>query len=116
MLGKEALMRLSLVISSLPSGVLARGTLKSTRMKTRFLDRSRSRIERNGIRVSAGNTEGSMMRHSHRRCPGLIFPFVILAGARKREAPERKNFMQARMKDIPTINPEAMQAVLALGK
>src|SRR5579863_4182313 len=43
MLGSEALMRLSLVISRPPA---ARGTLKSTRMKTRFPLRSRSRIER----------------------------------------------------------------------
>ena len=42
MLGSDALMRLSLVIS-LPPG--ARGTLKSTRMKTRLFRRSRSRME-----------------------------------------------------------------------
>src|SRR5258708_26877488 len=43
MLGSDALMRLSLVISCPPG---ASGTLKSTRMKTRFPFRSRSRIER----------------------------------------------------------------------
>src|SRR5258708_6096482 len=42
MLGSEALIRLSLVISFPPG---ASGTLKSTLMKTRFPLRSRSRIE-----------------------------------------------------------------------
>src|SRR2546427_5923842 len=42
MLGSEALIRLSLVISFPPG---ASGTLKSTLMKTRFPFRSRSRIE-----------------------------------------------------------------------
>src|SRR5580693_7266580 len=42
MVGSDALMRLSLVISLPP---LASGTLKSTRMKTRLPFRSRSRIE-----------------------------------------------------------------------
>src|SRR5580698_7993334 len=43
MLGSDALMRLSLVISAPPG---ASGTLKSTRMKTRLPFRSSSRIER----------------------------------------------------------------------
>src|SRR6266481_5181454 len=43
MLGSEALIRLSLVISFPPG---ASGTLKSTLMKTRFPFKSRSRIER----------------------------------------------------------------------
>src|SRR6266566_4589837 len=43
MLGSEARIRLSLVISFPPG---ASGTLKSTLMKTRFPFRSRSRIER----------------------------------------------------------------------
>src|SRR5438270_14022835 len=42
MLGSEALIRLSLVISRPPG---ARGTLKSTRIKTRLFFRSRSRME-----------------------------------------------------------------------
>ena len=42
MVGKDALIRLSLVISCPPG---ARGTLKSTRMKTTLFSRSRSRID-----------------------------------------------------------------------
>ena len=47
-------MRLSLVISIWPWSFLERGTLKSTRMKTRLPVRSRSRIERKDIEVLFG--------------------------------------------------------------
>src|SRR5487761_1947762 len=90
MLGREALMRLSLVISFPPG---ASGTLKSTLMKTRFPSSERSRIDNvlmalscQNERVAAGGGVGHFVAEADHARVGFLEPgfdqdlFVVAGG------------------------------------
>src|ERR1017187_2967750 len=66
MVASDALMRLSLVISWPPG---AKGTLKSTRIKTRLFFRSRSRTDSLGIRSS----QKGLTLEFRRKCAELLW-------------------------------------------